>query len=558
MLRLIALLLVTSIGCRHVSTKQPVKETTTQTKRGAVVSVSSDASKAGCQVLIRGGNAVDATIATAFALAVTFPEAGNIGGGGFMTIRTPAGEVVVIDYRETAPAAAKVDMLAGKFTQHQLVGVPGTVRGLALAHQRYGKRPWRELLAPAIALARDGFELNDDVAGSLNRALAKPRDEANEMRRVLSKPGGGTWQAGDQLIQPGLASTLIQIADRGPDAFYTGKIAHAIADTVKSGGGILTTSDLSNYRAKIREPIHGTFRGYDIYAPPPPSSGGIALVQMLNMLETFDLKQSGRYSPHTLHLMIETMRRAYADRARYLGDTDFIRIPSHLTTKTYARKLAATIDPNHVTPSSTLAGDIPIADESPETTHFSVLDAKGMAVSNTYTLEQGYGGRIMVPKFGFLLNNEMGDFNRRPNVTDRTGRIGTAPNRIAPSKRMLSSMTPVIVVKDGRVVMISGSPGGRTIINTMLCVLLNRLQFDMPPRATIDEPRMSHQWFPETTSMEKKLITEHADAIEPLRAMGHVISEKREQGDAHTIFIDESGTIHGVADPRRSGTSAGY
>jgi gamma-glutamyltranspeptidase/glutathione hydrolase len=530
-----------------------------------VVSISADASAVGRDVLMHGGNAVDAAVATAFALAVTFPEAGNIAGGGFMIVR-PAGRdatPLVIDYRETAPAAATLDLLAGPepLNQYTMVGVPGTVRGLALAHQRFGHRPWRELIQPAIALAERGFVLNQDGADSLNKALDRPGEESAEMRRVLGKPGGGKWVAGDRLVQPQLAATLRRIADEGPDGFYRGEIADAIVQTVRAGGGIVTADDLANYRAKFREPIHGTFRGYDVYAPPPPTSGGITLIEMLNILERFDLAKQGRWSPRTLHLMIEAMRRAYADRARSLGDSDFVSIPPQLTSKDYAATLASQIDPDRATPSESLARDIPISQsEGDHTTHFSVLDAGGMAVSNTYTLEQPYGSRIIVPGYGFLLNNEMGDFNRRPGVTDRTGRIGTVPNTIAPGKRMLSSIAPTIVTKSGRVVMVTGSPGGRTIINTLLCVLLNRLEFGMSPRETIDAPRMSHTWLPDEIAVEGGMSSEHADAVSALRAMGHCVIEKSApgQGDAHSLFVEEDGTIVGVADQRRGGTSAGY
>ncbi|HYO08687.1 MAG TPA: gamma-glutamyltransferase [Tepidisphaeraceae bacterium] len=548
-------------------------------RHGAVVSVSAAASEAGRDVLMRGGNAVDAAVATAFALAVTFPEAGNIGGGGFMLVRPADGkEAVMIDYRETAPAAAAADMFAraradagGGPSQHLLVGVPGTVRGLALAHEKFGKRPWRELVEPAIALAESGFVLNQDSADSLNEALARPGAEADEMRRVLGKPmagsAGGTgagdkWAAGDRLVQPELAATLRQIAEGGPSAFYDGPVAQAIVETVRGGGGIITASDLRQYQAKVREPVRGTFRGYDIIAPPPPTSGGITLVQMLNTLEPLGLRERGRWSPETLHLVIEIMRRAYLDRARHLGDPDFVPIPPHLTTKQHATKVAAGIDPKRATRSDALAPDLLGAgrdNESPQTTHFSVYDASGMAVSNTYTIEQRYGGRVMVRGMGFLLNNEMGDFNPRPGRTDRLGRIGTPPNDAAPGKRMLSSMTPLIVARDGRVVMVTGSPGGRTIINTVLWVLLNRLEFEMSPRESIDAPRFSQTWMPDVVTAERALLADHARPVEALRQMGHtIVPSPTPQGDAHTLFIDPDGTIHAVADDRRDGSAAGY
>jgi gamma-glutamyltranspeptidase/glutathione hydrolase len=318
-------------------------------------------------------------------------------------------------------------------------------------------------------------------------------------------------------------------------------------------------SDLAAYRAIVRAPIHGTYRGFDIYGPPPPSSGGICVVQMLNVLETFNLRERGRWSPETLHLMIETMRRAFHDRARCLGDTDFVDAPAFLTTKEYAKELASQIDPSKATRSVTVAPDLLPAEESGQTTHFSVIDAGGMVVSNTTTLEQSYGGRIMVKGMGFLLNNEMGDFNPVPGVTDRHGQVGTPANQVAPGKRMLSSMTPVIVARDGKPVMITGSPGGRTIINTVLCVLVNRLEFEMTPRECVEAPRLSLTWLPDVVTVERGLVRDHAASIDALKAMEHIFHDKpKAQGEAHTLIIEPDGTIVGVADQRRGGFAAGY
>jgi gamma-glutamyltranspeptidase/glutathione hydrolase len=558
----VSLLLAIESGCAHPHPRK-VSDESIAVQNAAVVSVSEPASEAGCHVLLHGGNAIDATVATAFALAVTFPEAGNIGGGGFMVIDPGKGKMpITIDYRETAPAAATADMFArpSDRTPYRMVGVPGTVRGLALAHQKYGRKPWRELLQPAIALAQDGFTLNADVADSLNKSLARPGAEADEMRRVLGKSDGGNWSAGDRLVQPQLAQTLRHIADQGPDAFYRGPIATAMVKTIHEGGGILNESDLSVYAAKFRQPIHGTFHGYDLYAPPLPTSGGICLVETLNILERFDLNQQDRWSPRTLHLMIEAMKRVFFDRARYLGDSDFVSTPSHLTSKEYAAQVGKEIDLTRATPSVSLAkGIIPIAGDGPHTTHFSVIDQTGMAVANTYTLEQPYGGRIMVPGYGFLLNNEMGDFNPQPGVTTARGQIGTPPNIIAPGKRMLSSICPLIVTRKGKIVMVSGSPGGRTIINTMFCVMVNRFEFNMPPRQTIDAPRMSHTWLPDSIAIEPALQRDHEEALAELRRMDHTFAEKSaKQGDAHSIFIAPDGTRHAIADQRRHGTAAGF
>ena len=571
------LLIVTATGCatRHTEPGFRARHATRST-RGVVVSVSAPASEVGRDVLRAGGNAVDASVATAFALAVTFPEAGNIGGGGFMLIhpgrsdgtgRAPA-EPVVIDYRETAPAASTADMFAGDTppSSHLLVGVPGTVRGLAVAHARYGKLRWKRLVDPAVALARDGFRIDHDLSRALNEALAKASNFP-EFRRVYSKPRAegdtpSAWNAGDRLVQPDLARTLKLIADNGDAAFYAGPVAAQTVATVREGGGIVTESDLAHYEAKFRRPVHTTYRGHDVYAPPPPSSGGVALCEMLNVLETLDLRRHGRWSPLTVHLMAETMRRVYFDRARFLGDADFVTVPPELTTKQYAARHATTIDPERATPSESLAtaAGLAIADmprESEHTTHFSVIDSAGMAVSNTYTLEQSFGGMVVVKGYGFLLNNEMGDFNPRPGHTDRTGRIGTPPNVVAPGKRMLSSMTPTIVAKDGRVVLVTGSPGGRTIINTVLCVVLNFLEFQMSPRDAVDAPRMHHQWLPDRLQLESQALDEHRGLVAGLNSRGHTIDVRPRQGDAHSIFVTPDGDVLGVADKRRSGAAAG-
>jgi gamma-glutamyltranspeptidase/glutathione hydrolase len=526
---------------------------------GLVVSVSAPGSEVGLQVLQKGGNAVDAAVATAFALAVTYPSAGNIGGGGFMLVHPGDGqEPVLFDYREVAPAAATKTMYGKEDSaySHKAVGVPGTVRGMALAHKRFGKLPWAELVRPAVELAEKGFAMNDQLAGSLNRLVADSADFP-ELRRVFGKNGGqGEWQAGDRLIQPDLARSLRLIAEQGPDAFYTGPIADLLAEEMKAGGGLITRADLAAYKSVERRPIHGTYRGHDVYGPPPPSSGGTCLVQMLNILENFDLKKQGRWSPETIHLMIEAMRRAYCDRARHLGDPAFVKIPAHLTSKDYARKLAAGIDLNRATPSADLAKDIPLAREGDSTTHFSVIDKNGMAVSNTYTLERSYGSRVVVRGGGFLLNNEMIDFNWHPGVTDRNGTIGTEPNLIAPGKRMLSSQTPTIVARDGKVVLVTGSPGSRTIINTVLCVVINVIDFGMDIQAAVDAPRLHHQWFPDAARFEG--TGEHAKAVKKLEALGHTVTWAK-QGDAHSIWVDpRTGKYHGAADRRISGHAAGY
>jgi gamma-glutamyltranspeptidase/glutathione hydrolase len=329
---------------------------------------------------------------------------------------------------------------------------------------------------------------------------------------------------------------------------------------MKRGGGLITRADLAAYRAKERTPVHGTFHGYDVYAPPPPCSGGTGLVEMLNLVEPFNLKKGDRWSAQTLHIMIEAMRRAYYDRARYLGDPDFVQIPSELVSKDYARKLAHDIDLTKATPSTALAQDIKLAEEGSQTTHFSVIDKDGMAVANTYTLEQSFGSKIVVKGAGYLLNNEMGDFNPRPGVTNRRGLIGTLPNQVAPGKRMLSSMCPTIVARDGRAVLITGSPGGRTIINTVFCVLFNALEYDLPLREAVDAPRFHHAWMPDSVQVEPALFKQYAATLQQLEKLGHKVTQVRShQGDAHSIRVEpRTGDYQGAADRRRDGWAAGY
>jgi gamma-glutamyltranspeptidase/glutathione hydrolase len=525
--------------------------------KGVVVSVSAAASEAGLSILKQGGNAIDASVATAFALAVTHPAAGNIGGGGFMVVHPPKGSPRVFDYRETAPAAATRTMFKKGDSpySHKVVGTPGTVRGMALAHQKFGKLPWKALILPAALLAEKGYVMDKHHAESLNKTLASTKNNV-EFQRVFANPAGGVWKPGDRHVQSDLAKTLRQIADEGPDAFYKGKIAEQLAAEMKTGDGLVTLDDLAKFQAIERDPIHGTYRGYDVYGPPPPSSGGTCLVMMLNILENFDLKKHDRYSPQTLHLMAESMRLAYADRARFLGDPAFTKIPGNLTTKEYAADLAKKIDVAKATKSEDLSKDIPLTSEGESTTHFSIIDKDGLAVSNTYTLEHSYGSRIVVKGAGFLLNNEMMDFNWRPGVTTKTGAIGTEPNTVAPGKKMLSSQTPTILAKNGKVFLVTGSPGGRTIINTILNVVVNVVDYEMPLQQAIDAPRIHHQWFPDELKFEG--TKQHADTVKALQAMGHRVSYAR-QGDAHSIWVNpKTGGYVGAADKRLSGHASGY
>jgi gamma-glutamyltranspeptidase / glutathione hydrolase len=528
-------------------------------KDGLVVCTSAPACDAGAAILAKGGNAVDAAVATAFALAVTLPSAGNIGGGGFMVVRRADGEVTTFDYREKAPlkSTRTMYMRDGKVVPaltnagYLAPGVPGSVRGLALAHKRFGKLPWKDVVMPGVLLAEEGFAISPGLARGLNSQLSGAMAKFPASVAAYGKPGGGTWAGGDRLVLRDLGKTLRAIASDGPDAFYKGWIADRIAEDMAANGGLITKDDLAAYEAKERAPVKGTFRGFDIASMPPPSSGGVALIQMLNMLENFDLKPTGAASPEAGHLEIEAMRRAYLDRARHLGDPDFVQIPlARLLSKEYAKTLAATIDRAKASSSVELGKDIVTAtsQEPEETTHYSVIDKDGMAVSTTTTLEGGYGSRVVVKGAGFILNNEMGDFNKNPGVTLSDGTIGTPANLIDPGKRMLSSMTPTIVSRNGKVVLITGSPGGRTIINTVFNVVLNVTEFGMDVRAAVDAPRMHHQWLPDQVTIERSGATD--EMVAALKKMGHTVRAGNVQGDANSIGVDASGVAWGAADSR--------
>jgi gamma-glutamyltranspeptidase/glutathione hydrolase len=519
-----------------------------------VVSATEIASRIGRDVLAAGGNAVDAAIATGFALAVTHPAAGNIGGGGFMVIRFPDGRVTSFNFREKAPLRAHPRMFLdarGEYSSrihhdsHLAVGVPGTVAGFALAHARYGSKPWRELVEPAVQLARDGFPVMPGLARSLARVL--PAMQRYPASVAAFSKNGVPYQAGEILRQPDLARTLERIMLHGHDGFYRGETARLIAAEMRRGGGWITEEDLARYQAKEQPPVRGTYRGYEIISMAPPSSGGIALVEMLNILEGYDLRGMGHNSASYIHHLTEAMRRAYRDRARYVADTDFADVPiERLTSKAYAAELRATIDPERASPSS--PEDIELVAESMETTHYSVVDANGMAVAVTYTLEAGYGSKIVVPGAGFLLNNEMGDFNAAPGLTTTSGLIGTEPNLARPEQRMLSSMTPTILARDGRLVAVIGSPGGRTIINTVLQLTLNLVDFGMSIDDAVSAPRLHHQWLPDVIRIEQGGAGQ--ETVRRLRAMGHTVEVRGRQGSAHSILVDAAGIRSGFPDPR--------
>ncbi len=528
---------------------------------GMVVSEHWLASEVGRDVLASGGNAVDAAIATGFALAVTHPSAGNIGGGGFMVIRFPDGTTTALDFRERAPMAAFPEMWldeSGEYSaethhySHKAVGVPGTVAGFDKAHRLYGSTNWQYLVAPAVSLAEDGFEVTERLARGLE-FLIERRAQYPATVAAFSK-GGGPYEAGEVLRQPDLAKTLRRIEREGRNGFYAGETARLLADEMRRGGGLITEADLQLYQARERTPVRGTYRGYDIISMPPPSSGGVAVVTMLNVLEAYDLASLGHNTAPYLHLLAEAMRRAFRDRAQYLADADYVDVPVHLlTSKEHARELRESIDP--VKASVSAPTDVVEGYESPETTHYSVVDAEGMAVSVTYTLEAGYGSGIVVPGAGFLLNNEMGDFNAGPGLTDERGLIGTRANLARPGQRMLSSMTPSIVAKDGELVAVVGSPGGRTIINTVLQVILNVVDFGMDIQEAVSAPRIHHQWLPDRIRIEDGGVGEAA--LADLREAGYEVSVGGQQGLAHSIMIDpRTGDRVGAADPRNPDAGA--
>ena len=535
-------------------------------KNGIVTSASRLASQAGVDTMQAGGNAVDAAIATAFALAVTWPTAGNIGGGGFMVYHGEDGDATTFDFREKAPLAATERMFLGldgeivANSNHRgalSVGVPGTVAGLWKAHQERGSLPWAQLVAPAIKLAREGIPITYSLQSGFARNKSR-FDLYPSSRAKFLKADGTAYELGELWVQEDLAHTLELIQANGRDGFYKGENAKRLADYMAANGGIITEEDLELYQPVEREPIRGNYRGYEIVSMPPPSSGGVALVQMLNILEGYDLSAMGHNSSAYLHVLTESMRRAYADRAEHLGDPDFNEgMPlERLMDKDYAAKLRSTIDMAKADVSDPTKFAEPY--ESEETTHFSVVDSEGNMVSMTYTLEYGYGSAMVVAGGGYLLNNEMGDFNAMPGVTNARGAIGTAPNLVAPEKRMLSSMTPTIVAKDGKPFFTAGSPGGKTIINTTMQLILNVIDHDMNIAESVEAGRIHHQWLPDVTSIEERAVS--ADSLRLYEALGHPVRVRGAQGAAMAVYHDrEAGLFLGASDSRRGdGAAVGW
>lgn len=558
---MMSLLVATCGGATGAMPRHPVRA-----RHAMVASTHEVASQVGVEIMKRGGNAVDAAVAVALALAVVHPAAGNLGGGGFMLIRLADGRTSLIDYREMAPAGASREMYLddkgnvipeASTVGHRAVAVPGTVAGLALALEKYGTMSFGDLCRPAERLAREGVVLTHHEAESLRRA-AKLLARFPESNRIFLREGR-YYSEGEVFRQPDLAATFARLIERGPREFYEGETARLIVAEMKRGGGLITAEDLKNYRAVERQPLRSTYRGYEVITVAPPSSGGVALIEMLNMLEAYNLAERGHNSSEYLHLLVEVMRRAFADRAQFLGDPDFARIPvTGLTSRRYAEQVRKTIDPTRATPSTAIRHGDPFPYESDQTTHFTVVDGAGNVVSNTYTLNGSYGSGVTVTGAGFLLNNEMDDFTSKPGVPNMFGLIQSEANAIGPRKRPLSAMTPTIVLKDGALFFALGSPGGPTIINTVLQVILNVVDFKMNIQQAIDMPRIHHQWLPDEIVYEPFGLSR--DTIEALRARGHRVTERpRELGDVQAIMIEPGTGIRvGASDPRMDGKPVGY
>lgn len=542
-------------------------------KHGMVSSVSEIASQVGVDVLKRGGNAVDAAVAVGLALAVVWPTAGNIGGGGFMVIRKADGTATTIDYREMAPAAAYRNVYLnekGEYIKesstfgHLAAGVPGTVAGFAYALEKYGTMKWADVVEPARKLAADGFPVWYQLETSL-RASSKQLARNPESNRIFLR-SGKHYETDDIFKQPDLAATLDRLIKNGPREFYEGKTAQLIEESMKranaktaKGQLWMTTQDLKNYKPVERTPLRGKYRGHEIITMPPPSSGGIAMLEMLNILERYDLKKMGPGSAQSIHLMVEAMRRAFADRAEFLGDPDFVKVPmAGLISRAYADKLAATIDPNRASTSEQIKHGNPVPYESEQTTHFTIVDKDGNAVTNTYTLNGSYGSHVTVEGAGFLLNNEMDDLAPEPGKPNMYGLIQNEANAVAAGKRPLSSMTPTIVLKDGKFWFALGSPGGPTIINTVMQTIINVVDHGMNIQQAIDWPRVHHQWMPDEIRYEPLGIS--PDTMQKLISMGHKFVERPStMGDCEAVMIeDKTGVRLGGSDARPNGKSVGY
>ncbi|SQH38619.1 gamma-glutamyltranspeptidase [Salmonella enterica] len=533
--------------------------------QGMVASVDAMATQVGVDILKQGGNAVDAAVAVGYALAVTHPQAGNLGGGGFMLLRTKDGVTTAIDFREMAPAGATRDMFLDEqgnpdskksLTSPLASGTPGTVAGFSLALEKYGSLPLNKVVRPAIKLAQEGFIVNDALADDLKTYGSEVLPHHENSKAIFWKDGE-PLKRGDKLVQQDLANSLTMIAENGPDAFYKGEIARQIAQQMQQNGGLITTDDLAAYQAVERTPVSGEYRGYQIFAMPPPSSGGIHIVQILNILENFDMKKYGFGSADAIQIMAEAEKYAYADRSEYLGDPDFVNVPwQALTSKAYAKSIAGQIDINKAKPSSEIRPGKLAPYESDQTTHFSVVDKDGNAVAVTYTLNTTFGTGIVAGNTGILLNNQMDDFSAKPGVPNVYGLVGGEANAVGPRKRPLSSMSPTIVVKDGKTWLVTGSPGGSRIITTVLQMVVNTIDFGMNVAEATNAPRFHHQWLPDELRVEKGFSP---DTLKLLEQKGQKVALKEAMGSTQSIMVGPDGALYGASDPRSvDDLTAGY
>ena len=530
-------------------------------KQGMVASVDATATQVGVDILKEGGNAVDAAVAVGYA----HPQAGNLGGGGFMLIRSKNGNTTAIDFREMAPAKATRDMFLDdqgnpdskkSLTSHLASGTPGTVAGFSLALDKYGTMPLNKVVQPAFKLARDGFIVNDALADDLKTYGSEVLPNHENSKAIFWKEGE-PLKKGDTLVQANLAKSLEMIAENGPDEFYKGTIAEQIAQEMQKNGGLITKEDLAAYKAVERTPISGDYRGYQVYSMPPPSSGGIHIVQILNILENFDMKKYGFGSADAMQIMAEAEKYAYADRSEYLGDPDFVKVPwQALTNKAYAKSIADQIDINKAKPSSEIRPGKLAPYESNQTTHYSVVDKDGNAVAVTYTLNTTFGTGIVAGESGILLNNQMDDFSAKPGVPNVYGLVGGDANAVGPNKRPLSSMSPTIVVKDGKTWLVTGSPGGSRIITTVLQMVVNSIDYGMNVAEATNAPRFHHQWLPDELRVEKGFSP---DTLKLLEAKGQKVALKEAMGSTQSIMVGPDGELYGASDPRSvDDLTAGY
>jgi len=555
---------VTAVACLFALAGSLFARQPEHARHAMVVAGDPLATDIGVKILQSGGNAVDAAVAVGFAMAVTYPYAGNLGGGGFMLVRFADGRSTFIDFREAAPGKASRDMYLdaqGNPTRESIEGwrssgVPGTVRGFELAQKKYGKLRWEALVEPAVELASKGFPVIYPFAESLRGSRNLSRDPQS---KAIFLKSGAYYDVGDTFVQPELARTLSRIAKLGAKDLYEGETAKMLADAMAKNGGLISLDDLKNYAAVERTALSGKYKNYGIVTAPPPSSGGIGILQMLGMLEGSGYEKSGAGSAATIHYMAEVMRRFYADRSQYLGDPAFFKVPlTGLLDPAYIQKRRATIDPAHATPSQQVLPGKPAGAESAETTHYNVVDAEGNAVAVTYTLNGGYGNGITVPGAGFLLNNEMDDFSAKPSAPNMFGLIGGEGNAIQPGKRPVSSMTPTMLTRDGKLFMVVGGPGGSRIPTAVLQVILNVIDFGMNAQDAVDAPRFHHQWMPDRISMERGFSP---DTIALLKARGHEIDEASGSGSVAAVveaIVNDGGWLQGAVDGRRPGKAAGY